>query len=134
VAEVAGALLARLLGQSITTLPLHFLAANWEGEFFGFGFLILAVLGVTGGYVPQEARGLAIGGGLLAGLLTTKGILNPSIAIAMGQITSAGWAIWAPIVGALVFATIFRAFASFDITVPAVAGTVATPQRAQSVA
>jgi aquaporin Z len=134
VAEVSGALLARLIGQSIAPLPTTFLAANGAGELIGVGFLIVAVLGVTGGYVPQEARGLTIGGGLLAGLLTTKGVLNPAIAFSMGLTTSAPWALWAPIAGSLLFAGIFRAFAGFSLPVPAARGAGAAPQRAQGAA
>jgi aquaporin Z len=133
VAEVAGALLARLLAQFITPLPL-FTAANTLGELLGVGFLIVAVLAVTGGYVPQAASGLTIGGGLLAGLVTTKGILNPAIAFAMGQATSAPWALWAPLAGALLFAGIFRVLASFQVAVPAAQGTEATPQPANTAA
>ncbi|HKC75707.1 MAG TPA: aquaporin [Chloroflexota bacterium] len=134
VAEVAGALLARLLAQYVTPLPLQFTAANTLGELLGVGFLIVAVLAVTGGYVPQAASGLTIGGGLLAGLLTSKGILNPAIAFAMGQTTSAPWALWAPIAGALLFAGIFRVLASFQVAVPAAQGTEATPQPAETAA
>lgn len=134
VAEVAGALLARLLAQYVTPLPLQFTAANTLGELLGVGFLIVAVLAVTGGYVPQAASGLTIGGGLLAGLVTTKGILNPAIAFAMGQATSAPWALWAPIAGALLFAGIFRVLASFQVAVPAAQGTEATPQPAETAA
>src|SRR2546423_8968756 len=134
VAEALGALLARLLAQYVTPLPLQFTAANTLGELLGVGFLIVAVLAVTGGYVPQAASGLTIGGGLLAGLVTTKGILNPAIAFAMGQTTSAPWALWAPIAGALLFAGIFRVLASFQVAVPAAQGTEATPQPAETAA
>lgn len=134
VADVAGALLARLFAPSIAPIPTTFLAANGAGEFFGLGFLILAVIGVTGGYVPQEARGLTIGGGLLAGLLTTKGVLNPAIAFSMGLTTSAPWALWAPIASALLFAGIFRAFAPFMVPIPAAEGAGATSRRAQGAA
>ena len=134
VAEALGALLARLLAQYVTPLPLQFTAANTLGELLGVGFLIVAVLAVTGGYVPQAASGLTIGGGLLAGLVTTKGILNPAIAFAMGQATSAPWALWAPLAGALLFAGIFRVLASFQVAVPAAQGTEATPQPAETAA
>ena len=134
VAEVAGALLARLLAPYITPLPLHFTAANGAGELLGVGFLIVAVLAVTGGYVPQAASGLTIGGGLLAGLLTSKGILNPAIAFAMGQTTSAPWALWVPIVGALLFAGMFRAVASFQVAAPVGPSNAATPQPADTAA
>jgi aquaporin Z len=136
VAETLGALLARLLAQYVTPLPLHFTAANGAGEVLGIGFLILAVLAVTGGYVPQAASGLTIGGGLLAGLLTSKGILNPAIAFAMGQTAAAPWALWAPIAGVLLFAALFRVVASFQVAGPEAQGqgTEATPQRADSAA
>jgi aquaporin Z len=133
VAEVAGAVLARLLAQYVTPLPLHFTAANGAGELLGIGFLMLAVLAVTGGYVPRAASGLTIGGGLLAGLLTSKGILNPAIAFAMGQTTSAPWALWAPIAGTLLFAGIFRAVASFQVAASVGPGTEAMTQRADGV-
>ena len=134
VSDTLGALLARLLAPYVTPLPLHFTAANGAGELLGIGFLILAVLAVTGGYVPQAASGLTIGGGLLAGLLTTKGILNPAIAFAMGQTTSAPWALWAPIAGALLFAALFRVFASFQVAGPLGQGAAATPQPADRAA
>ena len=134
VAETLGALLARLLAQYVTPLPLHFTAANGAGELLGVGFLIVAVLAVTGGYVPQAASGLTIGGGLLAGLLTSKGILNPAIALAMGQSTAAPWALWAPIAGVLLFAALFRVVASFQVAGPVGQGTAATPQPADTAA
>jgi aquaporin Z len=134
VAEVVGALLARLVAPAILPLPAHFAAATWAGELLGIGFLIVAVLAATGGYVPQAANGIAIGGGLLAGLLTTRGILNPAIAIAMGQTLSAPWAVWAPIVGALVFAGIFRALTSFQATVPVGPATGAAAESPRSAA
>ena len=71
---------------------------------------------------------------MLAGLVTTKGILNPAIAFAMGQTTSAPWALWAPIAGALLFAGIFRVLASFQVAVPAAQATEATPQPAETAA
>ena len=134
VADTLGALLARLLAPYVSPLPLHFTAANGAGELLGIGFLILAVLAVTGGYVPQAASGLTIGGGLLAGLLTSKGILNPAIAFAMGQTTAAPWALWAPIAGALLFAALFRVFASFQVARPLGQGAAATPQPADRAA
>ena len=134
VAETLGALLARLLAPYVSPLPLHFTAANGAGELLGIGFLILAVLAVTGGYVPPAASGLTIGGGLLAGLLTSKGILNPAIALAMGQSTAAPWALWAPIAGVLLFAALFRVVASFQVAGPVGQGTAATPQPADTAA
>ena len=68
----------------------------------GVGFLILTVLAVSTKAVPKSGSGVAIGAALLAGLLATHGVLNPAIALAMGLGLSA--ALWAPLVGALVFA------------------------------
>jgi aquaporin Z len=119
VAEIVGALVARAVAPLIMPLPAQFAAANWIGEFVGFGLLILAVLAVTGMYLPNVDAGLVIGGALLAGLLTTGGILNPAVAIAMGQVTSAPWAIWAPLLAAIVFAVAFRftiPFRASDLT------------------
>jgi aquaporin Z len=123
VAEIVGALIARGVAPLITPLAAQYSAANAVGEFVGFGLLMLAVLAATGKYLPNVDAGLVIGGALLAGLLTTNGILNPAVAIAMGQVTSAPWALWAPLLGAIVFALIFRANTPFDAAdlTPAVA-------------
>ena len=94
VAQLAGAGLAR-------TLP-RYAAAGAAGEFVGVGFLVLTVLAVSTKAVPKSGSGVAIGAALLAGLLATHGVLNPAIALAMGLGLSA--ALWAPLVGALVFA------------------------------
>lgn len=100
-AQVAGAALARLLAPHVAALP-SYAAANAVGEFVGVGFLVLTVLAVSTKAVPKSGSGVAIGAALLAGLLTTHGVLNPAIALAMGLSLSA--ALWAPLVGALVFA------------------------------
>jgi aquaporin Z len=123
VAEIVGALIARGVAPLITPLAAQYSAANAVGEFVGFGLLMLAVLAATGKYLPNVDAGLVIGGALLAGLLTTNGILNPAVAIAMGQATSAPWALWAPLVGAIVLSLIFRANTPFDAAdlTPAVA-------------
>lgn len=118
IAEVVGALIALALAPLIHPLAPFYTAASVGGEFLGFGILMLAVLATFGGYLPRPASGLTIGGGLLAGLLTTGGILNPAVALAMGVATGSPWAIWAPILSALVFAAIFRGFAAFNAAPP----------------
>jgi len=103
VAQLAGAGLARLLTPAVLGAPLpRYAAAGAAGEFVGVGVLVLTVLAVSTKYVPKSGSGVAIGAALLAGLLTTRGVLNPAIARAMGLGLSAG--LWAPRVGALVFA------------------------------
>jgi len=119
VAEIVGALIARGVAPLIAPLPPVFAAANPVGEFVGFGLLMLAVLATTGKYLPSVDSGLVIGAALLGGLLTTNGILNPAVAIAMGQATSAPWALWVPIIGAIIWAAIFRADIPFDAVAPA---------------
>jgi aquaporin Z len=114
IAQVVGALIALGLAPLIAPLAPQYFAANAAGEFFGFGILMLAVLATTGKYLPNVDAGLVIGGALLAGLLTTGGILNPAVAIAMGQTTAAPWALWAPLVGSIVWAVIFRIYSPFD--------------------
>jgi len=102
-AQLAGAALARLAAPAVLLAPLpRYAAAGAVGEFVGVGFLVLTVLAVSTKYVPKSGSGVAIGAGLLAGLLTTRGVLNPAIALAMGLGLSAG--LWAPLAGALVFA------------------------------
>jgi aquaporin Z len=114
IAEIVGAVIALGLAPLIAPLAPQYSAANAAGEFFGFGILMLAVLATKGKYLPSVDAGLVIGGALLAGLLTTGGILNPAVAIAMGQTTSAPWALWAPLVGAIVWAVVFRIYSPFD--------------------
>ena len=56
---------------------------------------MLTVVAVSDKYVPRAGTGLAIGAALAAGLVTSKGIINPAIAIAMGQALTPGtWAPW----------------------------------------
>ncbi len=113
VAQVIGALLARALAPSVAQLP-SYAAATFVGEFLGFGFLMLAVIADSDNYVPKSGSGIAIGGALAAGLVTTKGILNPAVAIAMGQLfsfTSLLPALVAPLASAAVFSRLFLLFA-----------------------
>jgi len=100
VAQLAGAALARLLAPLIAPLPPD-AAAPPAGEVVGVGFLVLTVLAVSTKFVPKSGSGIAIGAALLAGLLATRGVLNPAVALAMGL--GATPALWGPLVGALIF-------------------------------
>jgi len=113
IAQVVGALLALLLAGQVAPLSAHYASAPIAGEFLGFGFLMLAVIADSDNYVPKSGSGIAIGGALAAGLVTTKGILNPAVAIAMGQIFSGGLlaSLVAPLVSAVVFSRLFLLFA-----------------------
>ena len=71
-----------------------------------FTFLMLTVVAVSDKYVPRAGTGLAIGAALAAGLLTSNGIINPAIAVAMGQALTPGT--WAPLVSAVVFTLLFK--------------------------
>jgi aquaporin Z len=104
-AQIGGALLARLIAGHVTTLAHGSAAGTPAGEFLGFAFLMLAVIAVADHYVPSAGSDVAIGAALLAGLLVSKGILNPAIALAEGQERSA--ALWAPVLSGLVFTGIF---------------------------
>ena len=105
VAQVAGALLAREV--AVLALGVHrtYHAAGPWAEGFGFAFLMLTVVAVSDKYVPRAGTGLAIGAALAAGLLTSNGIINPAIAVAMGQALTPGT--WAPLVSAVVFTVLF---------------------------
>ena len=105
IAQIVGAILARLLGDFVGHLAPNYPAAGGFGEFFGFGLLMLTVAAVYEKNVPKAGSGIAIGAALTAGLLTTKGILNPAVAIAMNQTISP--AIWAPAFSGVVFTLLF---------------------------
>lgn len=107
VAQIVGAMLARLFAPLIGDMPDEFSAGGGWAEFFGFGFLILTVLAVSHGYAPKAGSGIAIGGALTAGLAVSGGILNPAVAVAMGEITSPS--VWATLVSAVVFAALYMA-------------------------
>ena len=105
IAQVAGALLARVVAVlTVGALPAYHAGGPWA-EGFGFAFLMLTVVAVSDKYVPRAGTGLAIGAALAAGLLTSKGIINPAIAVAMGQALTPGT--WAPLVSAVVFTVLF---------------------------
>ena len=105
-AQVLGALLARLVAMGIGGLASSYSAGNGWAELFGTAFLIVAVVAVVQDIVPKAIGGFTIGMALAAGLLTSKGILNPAIAIAMGQGLTAG--MWAPLVAGVLFALLAR--------------------------
>jgi aquaporin Z len=85
IAQVAGALLAREAAVlTVGRLPTYHAGGPWA-EGFGFAFLMLTVVAVSDKYVPRAGTGLAIGAALAAGLATSKGIINPAIAIAGGR-------------------------------------------------
>jgi aquaporin Z len=112
VAQVEGALLALLVAGRVGGLAPHYAPTGPWGEFLGVGFLVLTVVSLSHGYVPKSGSGIAIGAALAAGLLTTKGILNPAVAVAMGQALSPGT--WAAALGGVLFALLFRLYAPKD--------------------
>ncbi len=104
-AQVAGALLARAVAVRVVgPLPAYHGANSW-GELFGFAILMLTVVAVSDKYVPHAGSGLAIGAALAAGLVASKGILNPAIALAMGQ--GLAPALWAPLVAGILFTPLY---------------------------
>ena len=104
-AQLAGALLARLLAPQVAPLAAHYASGTAVGEFLGFGFLMLTVIAVSDKYVPRSGSGVAIGAALLAGLLASGGIVNPAIAVAVGQgLSPAGWA---PLLSGIAFTGLF---------------------------
>jgi aquaporin Z len=110
VAQIVGALLARLVGSLMANVAVDYPTAGVLGEFFGFGLLMLSIVAVYEKNVPKSGSGVAIGAALAAGLLTTQGILNPAIAIAMGQTISPGT--WAPLLSGVIFTILFRFLAN----------------------
>ena len=105
VAQIGGAGLARGLAPRVGELASGTQAARPFAELIGAGFLMLVVAAVSDQHVPRAGSGIAIGAALAAGLVTTKGILNPAIGIAMGQTLSG--ATWATIAGGLLFTALF---------------------------
>ncbi len=100
----------------VAPLP-PYAAASAAGEVLGVGFLVLTVLAVSTKFVPKSGSGIAIGAALLAGLLTTRGVLNPAIALAMGL--GGTPALWAPLAGALVFGPLALLYLPSGDTKPA---------------
>ena len=107
VAQVAGALLARLLvGAGLMGALNHsYQAGTVVAEFLGFGILMITVAATTEKQVAKAGSGIAVGGALLAGLLVSHGVLNPAVTLAMGLATSP--TIWATLLSAMVFSLIF---------------------------
>jgi aquaporin Z len=116
VAQVAGAGAAAGLASRIGPLAAEYHAAPPFAELVGVGVLMLTVAAVSEQHVPKAGSGIAIGAALGAGLLTTGGILNPAVAVAMGQAWSA--ALWAPVAGGVLFATGFGVLSSGPVKGP----------------
>lgn len=110
VAQIAGAMLAKLVAgfAFADKLAGDYKAGTTAAEFIGFGSLILTVAATTENRVSKAGSGIAVGGALLAGLLLSNGILNPAVAIAMGEAASP--AVWATIISAVVFGLLFSLF------------------------
>lgn len=108
IAQIVGAMLARLVSGLVGNLAPDYQAAGGFAEFFGFGLLMITVVAVYEKNVPKAGSGIAIGAALAAGLLTTKGILNPAVAIAMGEAISP--ATWATVLSGIIFTIIFKFF------------------------
>lgn len=105
-AQIVGALIAAAVAAIVSAAPLpEYQAAGVLQEFFGFGFLAITVAAAIHNRIPQAGSGVAIGAALAAGLLTSGGILNPAVAIAMGELASA--ATWATILSGVVFFNLF---------------------------
>jgi len=110
VAQIAGAMLARFAAgfDMIGTLATQYKAGSAVAEFIGFGILILTVAATTENKVSKSESGIAVGSALLAGLLLSNGILNPAVAIAMGEAGSP--ALWATVISGMAFGLLFLLF------------------------
>ena len=108
VVQIAGAGLALLAATFTGHLASHYAAASPFAEFLGFGVLMLTVMAVSEKNVPQAGSGIAIGGALAAGLVISRGILNPAVAIAMGQALSP--ATWATLLSGICFSLLFMLY------------------------
>ena len=110
VAQIAGALLARLIAGFglVGELSEDYNAGSVSSEFIEFGILMLVVAAATENRVAKAGSGIAVGGALLAGLLLSNGILNPAVAIAMGEAGSP--AVYMTIISGVVFALLFSLF------------------------
>ena len=110
VAQIAGALLARFIAGFglVGELSQDYNAGSVSSEFIGFGILMLVVAAATENRVAKAGSGIAVGGALLAGLLLSNGILNPAVAIAMGEAGSP--AVYMTVISAVAFALLFSLF------------------------
>ena len=109
-AQLAGAVFAGLVANRVGQPPTEYHAGSAFAELIGFGFLMVIVAAVSDKHVPKAGSGIAIGAALAAALVTTQGILNPAIALAMGQALSG--ATWAPVVGGVLFSALFTTLSS----------------------
>jgi len=107
IAQLLGAILAFLALSFTHNLPVAVVYAQGTvpAEFLGVGFLVFVVAALSQGFVPAAGSGVAIGAALGAGLLTSKGILNPAVAIAMSLADRA--LLWPSIVATLTGGTVF---------------------------
>jgi aquaporin Z len=110
IAQIAGAFLARFIAGlgSVSNLTGDYKSAGSGAEFIGFGILMLTVAATTENKVSKSGSGIAVGGSLLAGLLLTKGVLNPAVALAMGLVASP--AVWATLLSGIAFSWLFSIF------------------------
>jgi aquaporin Z len=110
VLQIAGALLARFVAglNVVGKLADDYQAGSPGAEFLGFGILMLTVAATTENKVSKSGSGIAVGGALLAGLLLSNGILNPAVAIAMGEAASP--ATWMTAISGVVFGLLFTLF------------------------
>jgi aquaporin Z len=110
VAQIVGAMLARFIAglNLVGKLAPDYSAGTHAAEFIGFGILMLTVAATTENKVSKSGSGIAVGGALLAGLLVSNGILNPAVAIAMGETISP--ALWMTILSGIVFGLLYSLF------------------------
>lgn len=108
--QFAGAGLALLAATFTGHLAAHYAAGSPLAEFLGFGLLMLTVVAVSDKNVPQAGSGIAIGGALAAGLVISRGILNPAVAVAMGQVLSP--ATWATLLSGVCFCLLYQLYES----------------------
>jgi aquaporin Z len=110
VAQICGAILARWIGgmDLVGKLAEDYQSASIGAEFIGFAILMLTVAATTENKVSKSGSGIAVGGALLAGLLLSNGILNPAVAIAMGEGLSP--ALWITPISGIVFGWLFSLF------------------------
>jgi aquaporin Z len=110
VAQIGGAILARWVGgmDLVGKLAEDYQSASIGAEFIGFAILMLTVAATTENKVSKSGSGIAVGGALLGGLLLSNGILNPAVAIAMGEGLSP--ALWITPISGIVFGWLFSLF------------------------
>lgn len=115
-------IVAQLLGAGLTYWTLTYLSTEppyvMVGditmtivlEAIGAFILIFGISSVVHKKVDDDTSGLVIGGSLLLGVLTTAGVLNPAVALAL---KANSWAYYvAPIIGTLIGAWIYKYLAA----------------------